>query len=104
MYMKHQSLLVEQKTKEKKIMKVLLTVPHAPCFPSEHRMCDTRALEAAHLLRDELLSQKGFVDQVIIHANTEIPRSQIDMNREISRGTLWRIQLRRILERQSPLI
>ncbi len=84
-------------------MKVLLTVPHAACLPnSPRRMCDKRAFEAAIILRNALLShqKKGLIKEVTVYANKTVPRSIIDMNRSVSRGTLWRMQLSELLQRQ----
>lgn len=79
-------------------MKVLITVPHGACFTREFRDCDTRAFEAAKML--EKILKKANVN-VLVVANTNIPRSQVDMNRLISRSTQWRQTLTKILRTQS---
>lgn len=82
--------------RNKKYMKVLLTVPHATCDTSQIRTCDKRALEAAKLLYNEF-SKKEPTNQTVLYTNQDIPRRVIDMNRLVSRGTPWRMKLSKLL-------
>jgi hypothetical protein len=75
-------------------MKVLLTVPHSYCPVSSVRICDKRALEAARLLARIMKAQGMYVR---FYPNTEILRSNFDLNRKVSRPVPWRQKLDQLI-------
>lgn len=69
---------------------VIVTVPHAACYDSYYRICDTRALQAANIVSKYL---ESFNLNVILLANYKVLRTEYDMNRPNSRNSNYRNQI-----------
>lgn len=74
---------------------VIITVPHSKCVvDAKCRTCDRRAAEFARLLFNNL--QKHNIDTIKYESDTY--RFCMDLNREISRHTAWRQQIKEKVE------
>lgn len=82
-------------------MKILITVPHSYCPESLTRICDTRALDAAHMLA-KLFHDAGA--QVTLYTNTNVLRSNFDLNRTKSRSHPWRQKLDLLILKKPSLV
>jgi hypothetical protein len=76
---------------------ILLTVPHGFCLPVNYRMCDINALPVADLLEVDFKK----VSLKVLKFVSTLPRAEVDLNRAIGRGKLFRSVLTRWLRLHS---